>query len=148
MSSEPEFDPHHRLLLYYKGDISALTLFAQQQNGSVCFPGPLPVLSSTLETGASETARISPHPALLVNRINQLLQLDGDLLRIETGFSEPVETPDGVITVHMARFMVLDPPHKLMESRSCRLHTLPELRGQPPAELELLRRAYVRLMES
>ena len=29
----------YRLLLYYKGDISALTLFAQQINGSVCFPG-------------------------------------------------------------------------------------------------------------
>jgi len=30
----------HRLLLYYKGDISALTLFAQHGNGSVCFPEP------------------------------------------------------------------------------------------------------------
>jgi hypothetical protein len=141
------FDPHHRLLFYYKGDISALTLFAQQANGSVCFPGPLPALSITLETGESENAKVSPHPAMLVNRISQRLQLDANLLQIETGFSEPVDTPGGVITVHMARFMVLDPPHKLMQSRDCRLRTLPELRGRPPAEMELLRRAYVKVME-
>jgi hypothetical protein len=48
----------------------------------------------------------------------------------------------------MARFMLLDPPHKLMQSRDCRLRTLPELRGRPPAEMELLRRAYVKVMES
>jgi hypothetical protein len=40
---------NHRLLLYYKGDISALILFAQHGNGSVCFPEPLPALSSALE---------------------------------------------------------------------------------------------------
>jgi hypothetical protein len=147
MSSEPVFDPHHCLLLYYKGDISALTLFAQQANGSVCFPGPLPALSTTLESGEFESAKVRPHPAMLVTRISQLLQLDDDLLRIEPGFSEPVDTPGGIITVHMARFMVLDPPHKLMQSRDCRMRTLPELRGRPPAEMELLRRAYVIVME-
>jgi hypothetical protein len=148
MSFNSVFDPHHRLLLYYKGDISALTLFAQQANGNVCFPGPLPVLSSILESREVESAKVSPHPAMLVNRLNELLQLDNDLLRIETGFSEPIDTPSGVITVHMARFMVLDPPHKLMQSRDCRMRTLPELRGRPPAEMELLRRAYVKVMES
>jgi hypothetical protein len=36
----------YRLMLYYKGDISALTLFLQQENGSICFPRKLPLLSS------------------------------------------------------------------------------------------------------
>jgi hypothetical protein len=148
MSADSVFDPNHRLLLYYKGDISALTLFAQQANGSVCFPGPLPALSSALEEGEPDSTKVAPHPAMLMNRISRLLNLEDDLLRIETGFSEPVDTPNGVITVHMARFMVLDPPHKLMQSRGCRLRTLPELRGRPPAEMELLRRAYVKVMES
>jgi hypothetical protein len=48
----------------------------------------------------------------------------------------------------MARFMLLDPPHKLMQNRDCGMRTLPELRGRPPAEMELLRRAYVKVMES
>jgi hypothetical protein len=139
---------NHRLLLYYKGDISALTLFAQHGNGSVCFPEPLPALSSALEPEEFKTGKVSIHPAMLVNDINQLLQLDNDLLRVEPEFSEQIDTPGGIITVHMARFMLLDPPHKLMQSRECRMKTLPELRGRPPVEMELLRRAYVKVMES
>jgi hypothetical protein len=136
----------HRLLLYYKGDISALTLFAQRGNGSVCFPEALPALSEILDEHG-EASKVSLHPSVLVNNINQLLQLDNDLLRIEAGFSEQVDCPGGMITVHMARFTLLDPPHKLMQQRNCRMRTLPELRGRPPAEMELLRRAYVKVME-
>lgn len=138
----------HRLLLLYKGDISALVLFAQQGNGSVCFPEPLPALSSALDAEGSPAGTVSLHPSVLVSHIRQQLQLDEDLLRIEGGFSERVDCPGDIITVHMARFMLLDPPHKLMQSRECRLRTLPELRGRPPAEMELLRRAYIKVMES
>jgi hypothetical protein len=137
---------NHRLLLYYKGDISALMLFAQHSNGSICFPEPLPALSSALEPEEFITEKVSTHPAMLVNNINQLLQLDNDLLRIEPEFSEQIDAPGGIITVHMVRFMLLDPPHKLMQSRDCRMRTLPELRGRPPAEMELLRRAYAKVM--
>jgi len=137
---------NHRLLLYYKGDISALMLVAQHGNGSICFPEPLPALSSALEPEEFITEKVSTHPAMLVNNINRLLQLDNDLLRVEPEFSEQIDAPGGIITVHMARFMLLDPPHKLMQSRDCRMRTLPELRGRPPAEMELLRRAYAKVM--
>lgn len=146
MTVHEMFDSH-RLLLFYKGDISALTLFAQQDGGSVCFPKPLPPLSEILDEGRSEPAKVSLHPSLLLNEINRLLQLDNDLLRIESGFCEQIDAPGGMITVYMARFMLLDPPHKLMQSRDCKLRTLPELRGRPPADMELLRRAYVQVME-
>jgi hypothetical protein len=137
---------NHRLLLYYKGDISALVLFTQHSSGSICFPEPLPALSSALEPEEFVSDKVSTHPAMLVNNINRLLQLDNDLLRVEPEFSEQIDTPGGIITVHMARFMLLDPPHKLMQSRNCRMRTLPELRGRPPAEMELLRRAYTKVM--
>jgi len=137
---------NHRLLLYYKGDISALMLFAQHSSGSICFPEPLPVLSSALEPEEFISGKVSTHPAMLVNNINQLLQLDNDLLRVEPEFSEQIDAPGGIITVHMARFMLLDPPHRLMQSRDCRMRTLPEMRGRPPAEMELLRRAYAKVM--
>jgi len=143
---EPNSFAKHRLLLYYKGDISALILFAQHANGSICFPEPLPALSNALEPEQFISEKVSIHPAMLVNNINQLLQLDNDLLRVEPEFSEQIDTPGGIITVHMARFMLLDPPHKLMQSRECRMRTLPELRGRPPAEMELLRRAYTKVM--
>jgi hypothetical protein len=137
----------HRLLLYYKGDISALMLFTQHSNGSICFPEPLPPLSSLLEPEQIESSKVSVHPSALVNTINQLLQLDNDLLHAELGFNAQIDTPGGIITVYMARFMLLDPPHKLLQSRNCKLRTLPELRGRPPAEMELLRRAYATVME-
>ncbi|AEG01468.1 hypothetical protein [Methylomonas methanica] len=146
MSGPTDF-ARHRLLLMYKGDISALVMFAQQANGSVCFPDALPILSSPLEPEEFSETKVNVHPSALVNRINQLLQLDNDLLRIETGFSEQIDTPGGIVTVHMARFRLLDPPHQLMQSRDCRMCTLPELRGRPPAEMELLRRAYTAMME-
>lgn len=139
---------NHRLLLYYKGDISALTLFAQHSNGSICFPSPLPLLSSALEQEECAETKVNLHPSALVNAINTLFQLDNDLLQAEPNFNAQIDTPDGIITVHMARFKLLDPPHKLLESRACKLKTLPELRGRPPAEMELLRRAYVQVMES
>ena len=79
--------------------------------------------------------------------INRKNKLDNDLLRVEPGFSEQIDSPGGVITVHLARFMILDPPHQIMHNCDCRMRTLPELRGRPPAEMELLRRAYVKVME-
>lgn len=143
----PEAFENHRLLLFYKGDISALTLFAQQANGSVCFPQPLPALSSALEEDATTSAKVSVHPATLVSRINQILRLDNDLLHAEAGYKELIDTPKGIVTVYMARFKLLDPPHQIMQKLDCRMRTLPELRGRPPAEMELLRRAYVKMME-
>lgn len=146
MSPENPFQ-NHRLLLFYKGDISALTLFAQHDSGSICFPDALPALSELLDDYQTEASKVSLYPSALLNAVNQLLALDNDLLRIETGFSEQVDCPGGLITVHMARFTLLDPPHQLMQARNCKLRTLPELRGRPPAEMELLRRAYVQMME-
>lgn len=142
-----EFEQNkHRLILYYKGDISALILFAQQENGNVCFPQSLPKLSSTFENNPTLPGNIHQHSTMILNEINQLLDLDNDFLRIETDFCEPVDTPDGVVMVHLARFMLLDPPHKLMQERQCKMQTLPALRNRPPAELELLRRVYQKVM--
>lgn len=144
----PEEFQNHRLLLYYKGDISALTLFAQHENGSVCLPEPLPAFSNILDEDSGYASKISVHPAVLVQGINRLLNLDNDLLSGEPGYCEYIDTPKGMITVYMARFKLLDPPHKLMQGLSYKMKTLPELRGRPPTEMELLRRAYVKVMES
>lgn len=145
--SIPEVFADHRLLLYYKGDISALTLFAQRDDSSVCFPQPLPSLSSALAEHETKTVKVSVHPAALVNAINQMLGLDSELLQAEAGYQEVIDTPQSPVIVYLARFKLLDPPHQLMQSLGCRLRTLPELRGRPPAEMELLRRAYVKVME-
>lgn len=136
-----------RLLLYYKGDISALILFAQHANGSVCFPEPLPALANPLQQALPTPEKVSQHPAQLLNHVNRSLNFAGELLKLETGFNEIIDSPGGPITVHLARFMLLDPPHALLQSRQCRLKSLPELRRLPATEIELLRRVYVKAME-
>lgn len=134
------------IILYYKGDISALTLFCQQESGSICFP-PLPKLSSIIEEDELQLKLVDLYPKELIRKVNEQLQLDIDLLEAELGFCEQVETAQGIVNVYMARFKLLDPPHKLMAARNCKMQTLTALMGRPPAEMELLRRAYVKVME-
>ncbi|MGJ0491861.1 hypothetical protein [Methylobacter sp.] len=139
---------NNRVILYYNGAISALTLFVQHANGSVCSPSPLPLLSSALESEETVHDVVSTHPASVVQAAGTALDLPIHLLKAESGYRERIETPGGVITVYLARFDLLDPPHQLVESKDCRFRTLTQLRGQPPAEMELLRRAYAYIMES
>ena len=135
------------IILYYKGDISALTLFCQQADGNICFP-PLPKLSAALDENALTPQPVSLFPNELVKAVNVQLGLDDDLLVAEPGYYQQVETPDGIVLVYLARFSLLDPPHQLMAERQCRMQPLTGLIGRPPAEMELLRRAYTLVMET
>ncbi len=137
---------NNHIILYYKGDISALTLFCLQQDGHICFP-PLPKLSSFIEEDKKIPQSMNLFPVTLIKKINEQLKLDDDLIAAEPGFYQQVETPDGIRTVYLARFKVLDPPHKLLAERNCKLLPLTALRGRMPAEMELLRSAYTQLME-
>ncbi len=140
-----ESDNH--IILYYKGDISALTLFCQHKDGHNCFP-PLPALSEVIPEAQRHPLSVNTHPAPLIKQLNRQLQLDSDLLAADPGYYQQVETGKGIATVYMARFKLLDPPHKLMEARNCKMQPLTVLIGRPPAEMELLRRAYTQVMES
>ncbi len=86
-------------------------------------------------------------PAKLIKTVNQQLQLDDDLLVLEPGFYQQVETPKGIATVYMARFNVLDPPDQLMAKRNCKLLPLTALSGRMLTEMQLLRSAYSQVME-
>lgn len=136
-----------RLILFYKGHISALVLFTVHQQNCVIFPKPLPVLSSILDAPPIYSSKLSFHPAGLIQELSQHFGWDQDFLKIESGFCEYVGTPAGIIKVYLAGFVCLDPPLAVLKHTDCQLKTLPELRNQPPTEIELLRRAYVKLME-
>jgi hypothetical protein len=136
-----------RLILFYKGHISALVLFAVHHQNCVVFPKALPVLSSLHEDSLTNPSTVILHPASLLQEVARSYGWDKDFLKLESGFCESVATPSGNIQVYLAGFNCLDPPHSQLHSNQCLLKTLPELRRQPPTEIELLRRAYVRLME-
>jgi hypothetical protein len=137
-----------RVILYYNGAISALTLFLQHSDESVCTPSPLPALSSVLEDDEVPLNLGNIPPATIVSAISNAMGLPANLLQADTGYREYVDTPNGIITVYLARFNTLDPPRQLMAEKGCKFKTLIELRNRPPAEMELLRRAYAFVMES
>jgi hypothetical protein len=87
-------------------------------------------------------------PIDIVPVISNIMGLPANLLQANMGYHEQVDTPGGVITVYLASFNALDPPLKLMAEKGCKFRTLTELRNRPPAEMELLRRAYALVMES
>ena len=137
-----------RVILYYNGAISALTLFVQHSDESVCTPYPLPVLSSVLEDDEMTLNSAHTAPADIVCAIGKAMGLPANLLKANTGYREQVDTPGGIITVYLAQFNALDPPRQLMAEKGCKFRTLTELRNRPPAEMELLLRAYTLVMES
>jgi hypothetical protein len=137
-----------RVILYYNGAISALTLFLQHPDGSVCTPSPLPVLSAVQEDVEIPLTTVLMAPAIIVNAISTTMGLPADILQANTAYREQVDAPGGIISVYLAQFKVLDPPHQLMAEKGCKFRTLTELRNRPPAEMELLRRAYALVMES
>ena len=137
-----------RVILYYNGAISALTLFLQHPDESVCTPSPLPALSSVLEEEETPLTIALRAPADMVASISNAMGLPANLLQANMAYRELVDTPGGIITVYLARFNALDPPRQLMSEKGCKFRTLTELRNRPPAEMELLRRAYALVMES
>jgi hypothetical protein len=143
-----ELSKNSRVILYYNGAISALTLFVEHPDESVCSPSPLPVLSSVPEEDAVHQDSSHADRLAIVSMISHAMGLPADLLQINSAYREQVDTPGGIITVYLAYFNALDPPHQLMAGKGCKFKTLTELRNRPPAEMELLRRAYALLMES
>ena len=137
-----------RVILYYNGAISALTLFLQHPDESVCTPSPLPALSSVLEEDEMSLGILNTPPADIVSAISKAMGLPTQLLQADTAYREQVDTPGGIITVYLGYFNVLDPPRQLMADKGCKFRTLTELRSRPPTEMELLRRAYCLVMES
>jgi uncharacterized lipoprotein YbaY len=137
-----------RVILYYNGAISALTLFVQHPDESVFSPSPLPALSSVLDDDVMPQNIDLMAPAKIVSAISKTMDLPDNLLQATTAYREQVDTPDGIITVYLAYFNALDPPRQLMAEKGCKFKTLTELRNRPPAEMELLRRAYALVMES
>ena len=137
-----------RVILYYNGAISGLTLFVQHPDESVCTPSLLPALSSVLEDDEMPLDVADTAPADIVSAIGKAMGLPANLLQANTGYREQVDSPGGIITVYLAQFKALDPPRQLMTEKGCKFKTLTELRNRPPAEMELLRRAYALVMES
>ena len=87
-----ELSESSRVILYYNGAISALTLFLQHPDESVCSPSPLPALSSVLEEGEMPLTIALMAPADMAVAISKVMGLPADLLQANMGYREQVDT--------------------------------------------------------
>lgn len=135
--------------MYHKHNTSARTRFLRFGHGGVCGLSKLPALAEFVDELSSATpdTDLVEHPASLISELLQMLDLPRDSIVIEPEFQEWVDIPDGPVRVYLGRYEGIDPPLAEAESVGCRFIDLTEARDLPPAELELLRRAYTVVME-
>lgn len=131
-----------RVILYHKQKTSARTLFLTL-NETVCLFDGLPPLATVLDE--DYRSPLALHPAAPLAQTEQRLHLPAGSLEAEGDFQVWVDTPNGPLAVLLARFTAIDPPREAVPLG--RFIALTEARSLPPAELELLRRAYAVIME-
>ena len=137
----PAWADSARLILYHVHRSSSRTLFLRHATGSVIAPAPLPLLSTVLDDGEAGAA-VFAHPAALLQGYCASIGLEPALLQAEADFQQAVDAPGGTITVYLARFTPVDPPHERLAALGGKFCAITELRGGHPAEMALLRLAY------
>ncbi|MBK1650189.1 hypothetical protein [Rhabdochromatium marinum] len=135
-----------RLILYHTQPISARTRFVRFDHGGICGFAPLPARTHLTEDDPDIGSKLVSHPAFLLRDAEHRLRLDSGSLEVQSGFRATPKSPNGVIEVRLARFTILDPPFAEVEAIGGTFIALTEARGLPPVELELLRRAYEKIL--
>jgi hypothetical protein len=138
-----------RVIMYHKYPTSALTTFLMQDEG-VCLPGRLPKLAQLVDAVTprhADTGNVVAHPSPLLRYVAEWLAVPQEELELDEEFCEKVDVAGGPLTVYLVRFAGIDPPLDAAERIGGRFILLTEGRGLPPAELDLLRRAYTVIME-
>lgn len=129
----------YRVILYHKQATSARTRFLKFDNESVCAPDPIPMPAVLLEHDDSTTLN---HPAAILQKTEQLLDLPAGSLKAEGEYHQTVEAPGKRIQIILAEITTMDPPFEEAERIGARFIDLTQARGLPQVELELLRCAY------
>lgn len=135
-----------RLILYHTQEISARTRFLRFDHGGVCgfraLPEGLALADPTTEGGG----KLVSHPAFLLRDAEERLQLSAGTLEVQVDYRCTLVSSTERIEIMLARFTTLDPPFAEVAAVGGAFISLTEARGLPPLELELLRRAYQRIL--
>lgn len=137
-----------RIIVFHKHPVSAKVQFLKQAYGGVCGFEPLPELASVLDEEVVENNdNVVSHPKVICQQAENQLGLESDSLEIEKEYFQRVDVPSGVINVYLVGIKGHDTPTEILAEHNTSLHLITAFRGLPPAEMELLRRAYVAVME-
>lgn len=128
-----------RLILVHTQKTSGRLRFLRLPHGTVAF-APLPPLSALAED--APPPQVVHHPARFLKAAEDRLGLPAGSLAHEPEFHATVDTPDGPVALHLARFTTLDPPFDEAAALGGKFIAITEARDGMPVEMDLLRRAY------
>jgi hypothetical protein len=134
-----------RLIMYHKQSTSARTRFLKLAYGGVCGFAALPP-EAMIDEAPGASAKVVTHPAAVLRDAEVHLGLPSGSLEAEQGFRCAIAVGARRTEVFLARFTSMDPPFETASAHGSTFIDLTQARGLPPIELELLRRAYERIL--
>lgn len=130
---------HNRVILCHFDTYSAASLFARYGT-SVLSPSPLPE-GANPSSAPPEMLEIHS-PEKVLGALIEKYDFDPAELIIAEGFQEWMESGNGPIRIHLAKFKTFDPPRDEIEATGGTMKPISELRATPAIELNLLRSAF------
>lgn len=135
-----------RVIIFHKHPVSAKVHFIKQAYGGICGFAELPKLATVLEDETPDDENVVQHPQTIAKEVADELKVAQGTVEVVTGYLQYVDTPDGTIKVYLAGMQTHDMPIEALAEKGASPHLITELRGLPPAEMELLQRAYIAIM--
>ena len=137
-----------RVIIFHKHPVSAKVRFLKLAYGGICGFEYLHELASVLGDYVLEKEdNVVGHPTMIARQAEKVLGLDDGALDIASEYLQRVDVPNGVINVHLLGILGHDTPDEKLAEHGASLHLITEMRTLPSAEMELLRRAYMAIME-
>ena len=137
-----------RTIIFHKHPVSAKVRFLKQQYGGICGFNPLPDLAVVLDDETlDKEENIVSHPSHITRNAEEKLQLSEGSLKIESEYFQKVDIPKGMVNVYLVGIVGHDTPDAILAEQGMSLNLITEMRDLSPTEMELLRRAYVAIME-
>lgn len=139
----------HRIILFHQQSTSARTrfLFYKQRNSVLGF-SPLSELAVLMEDCDDNSLETIKHQRLseldVLMRYN--IGIPADKILLDSEFIHLIDVPKEIIAVSLGRFTDIDPPFEWAESMNMDFRELTGVRNVNPVELELMQKAYQRVM--
>lgn len=137
-----------RVIIFHKHPASAKVRFLKYDYGGICGFEALPALASVLDEAVFEKERnVINHPVMIARNAENALKLGENTLETVGEYLQRVDVPQGVINIYLLGLRGRDTPDEALAAQGATLHLITEMRALPVAEMELMRRAYVAIME-
>ena len=137
-----------RVIVFHKHPVSAKVRFLRMNYGGVCGFLPLHAIANVLdEEQLEKESNVVTHPAMAVAWTEKKLGFESGAMEAEPEYLQRVDVPSGMVMVYLVGIKGLETPDTELAEQGAELVLITAMRGLPPAEMELLRRAYVAIME-